>query len=210
MPHRTDVLNRIFKRIIGDETATQYYLRHTFATKCQEYVRPDIVDIWMDIAPEGLSDGFIRTFPTSLCKSKWTRLFSIFKRYLFPKTFPKRANLCNFLFIFYAKQAQKKQITEFLFDNLHKWCGRQELNLHGVSHKILSLARLPVPPRPRITGLLYNNRRGLSTYFYLLLKVFFIFSCCRGIFFSYLFQTKKLRIFFLIHTHNMCKRRKFL
>ena len=28
------------------------------------------------------------------------------------------------------------------------WCGRQELNLHGVSHKILSLARLPVPPRP--------------------------------------------------------------
>ena len=148
MPHRTDVLNRIFKRIIGDETATQYYLRHTFATKCQEDVRPDIVDIWMDIAPEGLSDGFIRTFPTSLCKSKWTRLFSIFKRYLFPKTFPKRANLCNFLFIFYAKQAQKKQITEFLFDNLHKWCGRQELNLHGVSHKILSLARLPVPPRP--------------------------------------------------------------
>ena len=127
MPHRTDVLNRIFKRIIGDETATQYYLRHTFATKCQEYVRPDIVDIWMYIGPEGLSDGFIRTFPTSLCKSKWTRLFSIFKRYLFPKTFPKRANLCNFLFIFYAKQAQKKQITEFLFDNLHKWCGRQEL-----------------------------------------------------------------------------------
>ena len=129
MPHRTDVLNRIFKRIIGDETATQYYLRHTFATKCQEYVRPDIVDIWMDIAPEGLSDGFIRTFPTSLCKSKWTRLFSIFKRYLFPKTFPKRANLCNFLFIFYAKQAQKKQITEFLFDNLHKWCGWQDLKL---------------------------------------------------------------------------------
>ena len=29
------------------------------------------------------------------------------------------------------------------------WCGRQELNLHGVTHKILSLARLPVPPRPR-------------------------------------------------------------
>ena len=28
------------------------------------------------------------------------------------------------------------------------WCGRQELNLHGGTHKILSLARLPVPPRP--------------------------------------------------------------
>lgn len=54
MPHRTDVLNRIFKRIIGDETATQYYLRHTFATKCQEYVRPDIVDIWMGDSSERL------------------------------------------------------------------------------------------------------------------------------------------------------------
>ncbi len=30
------------------------------------------------------------------------------------------------------------------------WCGRQELNLHGVNHKILSLARLPVPPRPHL------------------------------------------------------------
>lgn len=27
------------------------------------------------------------------------------------------------------------------------WCTRQELNLHGVNHKILSLARLPIPPR---------------------------------------------------------------
>ena len=54
MPHRTDVLNRIFKRILGDETATQYYLRHTFATKCQEYVRPDIVDIWMGDSSERL------------------------------------------------------------------------------------------------------------------------------------------------------------
>ena len=33
------------------------------------------------------------------------------------------------------------------------WCGRQELNLHGVTHKILSLARLPVPPRPLIYAL---------------------------------------------------------
>ena len=31
------------------------------------------------------------------------------------------------IYISYAKQAQKKQITEFLFDNLHIWCGRQEL-----------------------------------------------------------------------------------
>ena len=26
------------------------------------------------------------------------------------------------------------------------WCTQQELNLHGSLHKILSLARLPIPP----------------------------------------------------------------
>ena len=52
--HRTDVLNRIFKRIMGDENVTQYFLRHTFATICQQYVRPDIVDIWMGDSSERL------------------------------------------------------------------------------------------------------------------------------------------------------------
>ena len=52
--HRTDVLNRIFKRIMDDEEVTQYYLRHTFATVCQQYVRPDIVDIWMGDSSERL------------------------------------------------------------------------------------------------------------------------------------------------------------
>lgn len=53
-PHRTDVLNRIFKRIIENEEVSQYYLRHTFATTCQQYVRPDIVDIWMGDSSERL------------------------------------------------------------------------------------------------------------------------------------------------------------
>ena len=52
--HRTEVLNRVFKRIMQDETVTQYYLRHTFATTCQMYVRPDIVDIWMGDSSERL------------------------------------------------------------------------------------------------------------------------------------------------------------
>ena len=43
--HRTNVLNRILKRIMEDEEITQYYLRHTFANVCQQYVRSDIVDI---------------------------------------------------------------------------------------------------------------------------------------------------------------------
>ena len=54
MPHRTDVLNRIFKRIMNDEEVTQYFLRHTFATICQQSVRPDIVDIWMGDSSERL------------------------------------------------------------------------------------------------------------------------------------------------------------
>ena len=45
-----------------------YCLRHTFATICQQYVRPDIVDIWMGDSPDRLvgrvythfSDKFMR------------------------------------------------------------------------------------------------------------------------------------------------------
>ena len=32
------------------------------------------------------------------------------------------------------------------------WCGGGESNPHGLLHKILSLARLPIPPPPRDTG----------------------------------------------------------
>lgn len=52
--HITNSLNRIFKRIMDDENITQYFLRHTFATVCQQYVRPDIVDIWMGDSSERL------------------------------------------------------------------------------------------------------------------------------------------------------------
>jgi hypothetical protein len=30
-----------------------------------------------------------------------------------------------------------------------RWCGRKDLNLHGLPHLVLSQARPPVPPRPR-------------------------------------------------------------
>ena len=61
--HRTDVLNRIFKRIMDDEEVTQYFLRHTFATVCQQYVRPDIVDIWMGDSSERLVGRVYTHFP---------------------------------------------------------------------------------------------------------------------------------------------------
>ena len=34
----------LFKELLEGKTA--YSLRHTFATICQQYIRPDIVDIW--------------------------------------------------------------------------------------------------------------------------------------------------------------------
>lgn len=46
-----------FTRIIAEalpEGLTAYNLRHTFATLCQKYVRPDIVDIWMGDSSERL------------------------------------------------------------------------------------------------------------------------------------------------------------
>ena len=61
--HRTDVLNRIFKRIMDDEEVTQYFLRHTFATVCQQYVRPDIVNVWLGDSSERLVGRIYTHFP---------------------------------------------------------------------------------------------------------------------------------------------------
>ena len=63
--HRLKI-NDIMKELLADKTA--YCLRHTFATICQQYVRPDIVDIWMGDSPDRLvgrvythfSDKFMR------------------------------------------------------------------------------------------------------------------------------------------------------
>lgn len=71
--------DRLLKKVLGDSDKCAYCLRHTFATTCQQYVRPDIVDIWMGDSPQRLvgkvythfSDEFMRsqmdlvTFPMS-------------------------------------------------------------------------------------------------------------------------------------------------
>ena len=55
--HRTDVLNRIFKRIMQDDEVTQYFLRHTFSSTCKRFVtKSEIVDLWMGDSPEKLVD----------------------------------------------------------------------------------------------------------------------------------------------------------
>ncbi|MBE7101360.1 MAG: hypothetical protein E7364_07130 [Clostridiales bacterium] len=63
--HRLKI-NDTMKELLAEKTA--YCLRHTFATVCQQYVRPDIVDIWMGDSPQRLvgkvythfSDEFMR------------------------------------------------------------------------------------------------------------------------------------------------------
>ena len=58
-----DTLNRVFKKVLQDKEVTQYFLRHTFATTCQQYVRPDIVDTWMGDSSERLVGRVYTHFP---------------------------------------------------------------------------------------------------------------------------------------------------
>ena len=50
---------------------TQYFLRHTFATTCVQYVRPDIVDTWRGIVRNGLLDEFTPISLISSWRVKW-------------------------------------------------------------------------------------------------------------------------------------------
>ncbi len=51
----------LFKDLLDGKTA--YSLRHTFATLCQQYVRPDIVDIWMGDSTTRLVGKVYTHFP---------------------------------------------------------------------------------------------------------------------------------------------------
>ena len=51
----------LIKDLLGGKTG--YYLRHTFSTVCQQYVRPDIVDIWMGDSPQRLVGKVYTHFP---------------------------------------------------------------------------------------------------------------------------------------------------
>ena len=73
-PHKTDVLNRVFQRIMQSKDITQYSLRHTFATNCQQYVRPDIVDIWMGDSSERLVGRVYTHFPDSFMQEEMQKV----------------------------------------------------------------------------------------------------------------------------------------
>ena len=53
--------HNLFKELLNGKTA--YCLRHTFATICQQYVRPDIVDIWMGDSTTRLVGKVYTHFP---------------------------------------------------------------------------------------------------------------------------------------------------
>ena len=53
--------HNLFKELLDGKTA--YCLRHTFATICQQYVRPDIVDIWMGDSTTRLVGKVYTHFP---------------------------------------------------------------------------------------------------------------------------------------------------
>lgn len=58
---RKERFHHLFKELLKGKTA--YSLRHTFATICQQYVRPDIVDIWMGDSPQRLVGKVYTHFP---------------------------------------------------------------------------------------------------------------------------------------------------
>ena len=65
--HRLKV-NDTMKELLDGKTA--YYLRHTFATTCQQYVRPDIVDIWMGDSPTRLVGRVYTHFPDKFMREQ--------------------------------------------------------------------------------------------------------------------------------------------
>lgn len=60
-PVPVGTLNKRFKDIFPDRT--QYDLRHTFATVCQQYVRREVVEIWLGDSPERLIGSTYTHFP---------------------------------------------------------------------------------------------------------------------------------------------------
>lgn len=69
-----DSLSRNFKKIFGDKKIKLYYLRHTFSTQCQKFVRQDIVNIWMGDAPDKLIGRHYTHFPDEFMLSEMDKV----------------------------------------------------------------------------------------------------------------------------------------
>ena len=69
--------NEYFKEILDGKTS--YCFRHTFATTCQQYVRPDIVDIWMGDSPDRLVGRVYTHFSDEFMKNEMEKVTFITK-----------------------------------------------------------------------------------------------------------------------------------
>lgn len=79
--------NKVIKRIFGKGTdITQYFLRHTFSTVCQMYVRQDIVNIWLGDAPDKLIGKHYTHFPDDFMLQEMKKVVFLT---LHPTTHPK-------------------------------------------------------------------------------------------------------------------------
>lgn len=72
-PHcGTNHLNLIFKEILPDHTL--YDLRHTFSTRCQQFVRQDIVEIWLGDSSTRLIGNTYTHFPDEFMISEMNKV----------------------------------------------------------------------------------------------------------------------------------------
>ncbi len=73
LPGNQQWTSKVIARLLPGEL-TAYNLRHTFATTCQKYVRPDIVDIWMGDSSERLVGRVYTHFDDEFMKEQMAKV----------------------------------------------------------------------------------------------------------------------------------------
>ena len=70
---RAVTANNLFKELLG-EGKTAYNLRHTFSTICQQYVRQEIVEIWIGDSPVRLIAKHYTHFPDKFMREEMNKV----------------------------------------------------------------------------------------------------------------------------------------
>lgn len=86
-PATNSNMNKVFKKIFPQEF-TPYDLRHTFSTRCQQFVRQEIVEIWMGDSPERLIGKAYTHFPDSFMLEEMSKVDYREQLPNVPQTFP--------------------------------------------------------------------------------------------------------------------------
>ncbi len=70
---RAVTANKLFKELLGEEKSA-YNLRHTFSTICQQYVRQEIVEIWIGDSPVRLIAKHYTHFPDKFMREEMNKV----------------------------------------------------------------------------------------------------------------------------------------